>query len=1137
MFNSDQTAARKRISLKPGKLGLKLLDRPGQVGILVNDVLSDSQLLGQLEKGSVITSYNGHDCRNVTAKEFSIMCAKTMNLPQRELVFYTTKKNDSKDMSSAQPLSSTGTQQKVSKSNSKQPPPFTEYSKLLSKEKISKELKNAKKVIDNPTSSTTLGQKNDVEGASKMAIASANSQISVSPVLPSNGIPLHAYNNASTTSIGVASNLVQSTTNNLPVQGQTSNISTSSMGVASMNGQTNITQMPVNMPAKNFPTQAAMQESLSRPPSNHFSISDNGNISPVANATQISANSLPAQTPTQGNLSQSPSNHLSIPGHGKPTPMENVTQISAQVPATGLPAHAPAQENRSQPPSNIVSIPGHGNILLMAKAKAPTQGNPSQPPSNIFSIPGHGNISPTPMTANLTQMSTQGPVTSFPAQAPTEGNLSQTPSNNFSIPGHGNMVPTSMGPQATSTPTSMGPYGQATSTPTPAHYFPLQANNVGNPNQGQNSFSVQNYGMMAQQQMYMRQRQMQYMHQMQQQSFMYQHMAQQQQFKKTSMPQKNLNDPLAKTINTTPQDKEQKQPNFQQSSEISAIPEAKQGSKQCSINNYSAIPLTVSFETQRKTSDIAHQEVRDAKCNGSQDVGINLARNDGGGKFDLVHKCDICGNHDGFKGMNMQKCKTCGIYVHEQCYCLHNEYESQKYPDWSCWACASVGKKITVKEKGIETEVTINERPTKCCLCLSSAGKYHAMHPLYDKDGPNGHPVLSKRRNQDHTLAWVHTLCALFIGTNPITSGLVYGCRDDGTFESSSENEYDSQDDVNFDKYFDFTYKKNGEDVLIGSPHHFVITSDSSNTALLKDSRGLECTICKKTGSRRIAVQCKEDKCYTAFHVGCMNWSGGNYKKIIFFPGKDDDLPYASAYCKKHARLNSSLKPSKKKIKGDIDDVVDSKQRAEEKEGIVMNDSFASNIKQIAEEKDNVTKSGNEGKQKGNLVVGNINKKTKSNDKKSTYYEKKRRREESEKNMAKDIHTAIEEAKKQGKDVRQACEKRKRFHQEFGNMSKVEFRDAWKNCERIIVKESQPESIRNSSADIIVNELSKLSQPQSKRNSSGTSKKTKNIHPSQNPWKALFLPYYEEGTIDFDDFCTVEEITESDVEKDIEELM
>lgn len=82
----------------------------------------------------------------------------------------------------------------------------------------------------------------------------------------------------------------------------------------------------------------------------------------------------------------------------------------------------------------------------------------------------------------------------------------------------------------------------------------------------------------------------------------------------------------------------------------------------------------------------------------------NLRRKRSKEKFASGDLCDICNKHDGFKGiimqkdkkieidMNMQKCKSCGIFVHENCYGLtHKKLGLDnlfKYPDWECHACA-----------------------------------------------------------------------------------------------------------------------------------------------------------------------------------------------------------------------------------------------------------------------------------------------------------------------------------------------------------------------------------------------------------------------------------------------------------------
>ena len=50
-------------------------------------------------------------------------------------------------------------------------------------------------------------------------------------------------------------------------------------------------------------------------------------------------------------------------------------------------------------------------------------------------------------------------------------------------------------------------------------------------------------------------------------------------------------------------------------------------------------------------------------------------------------RCDVCQKIDGFRGMNMQTCKSCGVCVHEECYGLENSHEKKKYSKWECHAC------------------------------------------------------------------------------------------------------------------------------------------------------------------------------------------------------------------------------------------------------------------------------------------------------------------------------------------------------------------------------------------------------------------------------------------------------------------
>uniref|UniRef100_A0A6V2D2G5 Zinc finger PHD-type domain-containing protein n=1 Tax=Ditylum brightwellii TaxID=49249 RepID=A0A6V2D2G5_9STRA len=158
-------------------------------------------------------------------------------------------------------------------------------------------------------------------------------------------------------------------------------------------------------------------------------------------------------------------------------------------------------------------------------------------------------------------------------------------------------------------------------------------------------------------------------------------------------------------------------------------------------------------------------------------------------------RCDICEKKDGYKGFNLQKCSTCGVCVHESCYGLIAT--SKKLKKWQCLACAAVGTEIVISRKGETRRAMVQEkRPAECALCSVDTG-IHAMHPLYDDEGENGrHMVLpaDKKRELDKRLAWVHSLCAFFLGTNTNSSGIVYGCDKDGYFESDEQEEDDEND-------------------------------------------------------------------------------------------------------------------------------------------------------------------------------------------------------------------------------------------------------------------------------------------------------------------------------------------------------
>jgi hypothetical protein len=98
------------------------------------------------------------------------------------------------------------------------------------------------------------------------------------------------------------------------------------------------------------------------------------------------------------------------------------------------------------------------------------------------------------------------------------------------------------------------------------------------------------------------------------------------------------------------------------------------------------------------------------------------------------------------------------------------------------------------------------ERPVECALC-SVKSHIHAMHPLYDMPGKDGRQLVlppdktgPNFMRRGSRLAWVHTLCAMFISANENYSGLVYGCDGDGNWEMQSMDDDSS------------THTNNGDD-------------------------------------------------------------------------------------------------------------------------------------------------------------------------------------------------------------------------------------------------------------------------------------------------------------------------------------
>jgi len=216
------------------------------------------------------------------------------------------------------------------------------------------------------------------------------------------------------------------------------------------------------------------------------------------------------------------------------------------------------------------------------------------------------------------------------------------------------------------------------------------------------------------------------------------------------------------------------------------------------------------------------------------------------------------------------------------------------------------------------------------------------MHLLYDTYGEDGTPVIlppNKRKGLKERVAWVHTLCALFIGDR---EKVVFGCKNDGTYLGESEDEDDSEDDDNNTvtdgkKRNNSKYKLeinnvmnlanlNGEELIVlNNPHHFVVSSvgedgiedDWSRAArVLKEARN-KCFICGLgNGPKRqtLAIQCCHKQCTQCFHVGCARWgsSSGRYERILFNPGSFNDSTgdynpaTALGYCDMHAKKEHS---------------------------------------------------------------------------------------------------------------------------------------------------------------------------------------------------------------------------------------
>lgn len=283
---------------------------------------------------------------------------------------------------------------------------------------------------------------------------------------------------------------------------------------------------------------------------------------------------------------------------------------------------------------------------------------------------------------------------------------------------------------------------------------------------------------------------------------------------------------------------------------------------------------------------------------------------------------------------------------------------TKKNPNFTCHACTAVGQDVEVNlpsRIGGSTKIgrqighmKQTERPSECVLCSHDKG-IHAMHPLLDTHGPEGRQfVLPAQGDKERRLAWVHTLCASTICSNPQTAGCVYGCFKDKSFEGEGEEDESSSDNSDDDE------ESTTEERALC---YFAIAGKDSNGDETPWSRQikhncdeLKCFICgRRNKNGKIPVQCiagdegetKKFKqfhtnlyvnagteCSVAMHVGCARWgyqekNEGDHLEIVngrpcklsyFTPGYNtneelvdqygDELGrvVAQCYCKVHGR-------------------------------------------------------------------------------------------------------------------------------------------------------------------------------------------------------------------------------------------
>lgn len=205
-------------------------------------------------------------------------------------------------------------------------------------------------------------------------------------------------------------------------------------------------------------------------------------------------------------------------------------------------------------------------------------------------------------------------------------------------------------------------------------------------------------------------------------------------------------------------------------------------------------------EGNYKSDDDNNRETSNADGNDSMSTPNSPQRTQ-------VGFCDICSKPANFRENigQLQRCKDCGICVHELCYCTVPT--SKIDPNFTCHACKAVNTNVEVnvpsriggtgEDMGKKRELmTVEKRPMECVLCVHSS-ECHAMHPLYDTCGKEGRQYVLKASGsgKPRRLAWVHTLCAQMLIQ---TKGYLYGCDKDGDWYSSNNiNDEDENSEDN----------------------------------------------------------------------------------------------------------------------------------------------------------------------------------------------------------------------------------------------------------------------------------------------------------------------------------------------------